>query len=255
MITKHGVRILFKNGIASAHSSAVKGNNLYQSKFFFFLNYVLWLLSFHHWRAEAKKSNNKEKQWPCSILFKHHIYQWLIQICIYVLQLFFIIFLILVTTPLCLNHLAIYLLYLKIYPMNNKTSSGKSFLQQSHAVCERECITWSLGFAGVWMDGIWAFSTGLDQRIRCWSIDHHGKLTENSHLIISVPEPEALSAVKCGRWIFSIFFYFGLTAIVFRLISPMLSCHLFMLLDRCQKQISNCCRWKRYASGWVLFLP
>ncbi|KAH7678548.1 WD40-repeat-containing domain-containing protein [Dioscorea alata] len=52
---------------------------------------------------------------------------------------------------------------------------------------------------GVWTDGIWAFSTGLDQRIRCWSIDHHGKLTENSHLIISVPEPEALSAVKCGR--------------------------------------------------------
>ncbi|KAM0948407.1 putative transcription factor WD40-like family [Dioscorea sansibarensis] len=52
---------------------------------------------------------------------------------------------------------------------------------------------------GVWTDGFWAFSTGLDQRIRCWNIDHHGKLTETSHLIISVPEPETLSAVKCGR--------------------------------------------------------
>ncbi|KAJ0980531.1 hypothetical protein J5N97_008786 [Dioscorea zingiberensis] len=51
---------------------------------------------------------------------------------------------------------------------------------------------------GIWTDGIWAFSTGLDQRIRCWNIDHHGKLTEKVHLIISVPEPEALSAIKFG---------------------------------------------------------
>lgn len=43
------------------------------------------------------------------------------------------------------------------------------------------------------------FSTGLDQRIRCWLVGEHGKLTEHAHLIISVPEPEALDARACGR--------------------------------------------------------
>ncbi|KAG1326107.1 WD repeat-containing protein 6 [Cocos nucifera] len=50
---------------------------------------------------------------------------------------------------------------------------------------------------GIWTDGIWAFSTGLDQRIRCWQIDHCGKLTEHAHLIISVPEPETMDAMVC----------------------------------------------------------
>ncbi|XP_019059747.1 PREDICTED: WD repeat-containing protein 6 isoform X2 [Tarenaya hassleriana] len=52
---------------------------------------------------------------------------------------------------------------------------------------------------GVWMDGNWVFSTGLDQRIRCWHIDEDGKLTERAHVIISVPEPEALDARTCGE--------------------------------------------------------
>ena len=43
------------------------------------------------------------------------------------------------------------------------------------------------------------FSTGLDQRIRCWLVGEHGELTEHAHLIISVPEPEALDARACGR--------------------------------------------------------
>lgn len=43
------------------------------------------------------------------------------------------------------------------------------------------------------------FSTGLDQRVRCWSIEKHGKLTEHGCLVISVPEPEALDARACGR--------------------------------------------------------
>lgn len=51
---------------------------------------------------------------------------------------------------------------------------------------------------GVWTDGIWIFSVGLDQRIRCWNISHDG-LTERAHLIISVPEPEALDVKTCGR--------------------------------------------------------
>ncbi|XP_029118842.1 uncharacterized protein [Elaeis guineensis] len=50
---------------------------------------------------------------------------------------------------------------------------------------------------GIWTDGIWAFSTGLDQRIRCWQIDHCGKLTEHARLIISVPEPETMDAMVC----------------------------------------------------------
>ncbi|THG19177.1 hypothetical protein TEA_002269 [Camellia sinensis var. sinensis] len=52
---------------------------------------------------------------------------------------------------------------------------------------------------GIWTDGCWVFSTGLDQRIRCWLLDEHGKLKEYACLIISVPEPEALDARACGK--------------------------------------------------------
>ncbi|CAM0870973.1 unnamed protein product [Alopecurus aequalis] len=53
---------------------------------------------------------------------------------------------------------------------------------------------------GIWTDGVWAFSTGLDQRIRCWKMDPSGKFTEHSHVIISVPEPETLDVFHdCGR--------------------------------------------------------
>ncbi|TKY61668.1 WD repeat-containing protein 6 [Spatholobus suberectus] len=51
---------------------------------------------------------------------------------------------------------------------------------------------------GVWTDGSWAFSTGLDQRVRCWHLQR-SKIIEHSYLIVSVPEPEALSARACGR--------------------------------------------------------
>jgi hypothetical protein len=43
------------------------------------------------------------------------------------------------------------------------------------------------------------FSTGLDQRVRCWFFEKHGKLTEHGYVVISVPEPEALDARACGR--------------------------------------------------------
>ncbi|WOL19113.1 WD repeat-containing protein 6 isoform X2 [Canna indica] len=48
---------------------------------------------------------------------------------------------------------------------------------------------------GVWTDGIWAFSTGLDQRIRCWEINWESGLREHANVIVSVPEPEALDAI------------------------------------------------------------
>ncbi|KAL2345522.1 hypothetical protein Fmac_006807 [Flemingia macrophylla] len=51
---------------------------------------------------------------------------------------------------------------------------------------------------GVWTDGTWVFSTGLDQRVRCWHLQQ-SKLIEHSYLIVSVPEPEAISARACGR--------------------------------------------------------
>ncbi|XP_021279955.1 uncharacterized protein LOC110413462 isoform X3 [Herrania umbratica] len=57
----------------------------------------------------------------------------------------------------------------------------------------------SSAIKGIWTDGTWVFSTGLDQRVRCWLVGEHGKLTEGAHLIISVPEPEALDARACGR--------------------------------------------------------
>ena len=60
-------------------------------------------------------------------------------------------------------------------------------------------LTLSPCYVGIWTDGIWAFFTGLDQRIRCWQIDHFGKLTEHAHLIISVPEPETMDAMVCDR--------------------------------------------------------
>lgn len=51
---------------------------------------------------------------------------------------------------------------------------------------------------GVWTDGHWVFSTGLDQRIRCWCFSHFNKkicLREHCSSIINVPEPEALHAI------------------------------------------------------------
>ncbi|KAF3567130.1 hypothetical protein DY000_02010826 [Brassica cretica] len=52
----------------------------------------------------------------------------------------------------------------------------------------------SSAIKGVWMDVKWIFSTGLDQRVRCWCLDKDGKLVEHAHIVISVPEPEALDA-------------------------------------------------------------
>lgn len=60
---------------------------------------------------------------------------------------------------------------------------------------------------GIWTDGIWAFSTGLDQRVRCWKMESSGKFTEYSHVIISVPEPETLDVVH-DRWGFSVCIWF-----------------------------------------------
>ncbi|CAL4920368.1 unnamed protein product [Urochloa decumbens] len=50
----------------------------------------------------------------------------------------------------------------------------------------------SAAVKGIWTDGTWAFSTGLDQRARCWKMGSSAKFTEHSHAIISVPEPETL---------------------------------------------------------------
>lgn len=52
---------------------------------------------------------------------------------------------------------------------------------------------------GIWTDGTWAFSTGLDQRVRCWKMESSAKFTEYSHAIISVPEPETLDVFH-DRW-------------------------------------------------------
>ncbi|WVZ55141.1 hypothetical protein U9M48_005841 [Paspalum notatum var. saurae] len=50
----------------------------------------------------------------------------------------------------------------------------------------------SAAVKGIWTDSLWAFSTGLDQRVRCWKIGSSTEFTEYSHTIISVPEPETL---------------------------------------------------------------
>ncbi|KAL8544780.1 hypothetical protein ACS0TY_005123 [Phlomoides rotata] len=83
--------------------------------------------------------------------------------------------------------------------MNN---SSHHFLIQNHQmqVLHLDKITSAHTSAvkGVWTDGVWIFSVGLDQRIRCWNISQY-RLTERAHLIISVPEPEALDVKTCGR--------------------------------------------------------
>ncbi|KAF5194051.1 Wd40 repeat [Thalictrum thalictroides] len=57
----------------------------------------------------------------------------------------------------------------------------------------------SSALKGVWTDGTWAFTIGLDQRVRCWHLEEQGKLREHAHLIVSVTEPETLDARACGR--------------------------------------------------------
>ncbi|KAL8253963.1 hypothetical protein R6Q59_032184 [Mikania micrantha] len=52
---------------------------------------------------------------------------------------------------------------------------------------------------GVWTDGHWVFSTGLDQRLRCWRVSVDGKIREHGHLIVSVPEPEVLDVRQYAR--------------------------------------------------------
>lgn len=56
----------------------------------------------------------------------------------------------------------------------------------------------SSAIKGIWTDGTWVFSTGLDQRVRFWLREEHSNLTQHAHLVVSVPEPEALSARACG---------------------------------------------------------
>lgn len=57
----------------------------------------------------------------------------------------------------------------------------------------------SSAIKGVWTDGYWVFSTGLDQRVKCWTRDQNDKLVECAHTIISVPEPETLDACRTDR--------------------------------------------------------
>ncbi|XP_078443680.1 transducin family protein / WD-40 repeat family protein [Wolffia australiana] len=57
----------------------------------------------------------------------------------------------------------------------------------------------SAAVKGIWSDMTWVFSTGLDQRIRFWRISACGQLVEETHLIISVPEPESLDALPPNR--------------------------------------------------------
>ncbi|CAA0824947.1 Transducin family protein / WD-40 repeat family protein [Striga hermonthica] len=70
---------------------------------------------------------------------------------------------------------------------------------QMHFLCLDKIVSaHSSAVKGVWTDGIWVFSVGLDQRVRCWNLGHD-RLTEYAHLIINVPEPEALDVKTRGR--------------------------------------------------------
>ncbi|KAL6968709.1 hypothetical protein U1Q18_034503 [Sarracenia purpurea var. burkii] len=89
----------------------------------------------------------------------------------------------------------------------NESESMNNFIHNIHnqnygvRFLYQEIVTsaHSSAVKGIWTDGCWVFSTGLDQRIRCWLLDENGKLTECACLITSVPEPESLDARACGN--------------------------------------------------------
>ncbi|KAK1292231.1 hypothetical protein QJS10_CPB17g00897 [Acorus calamus] len=58
--------------------------------------------------------------------------------------------------------------------------------------CNKIAAAHSSAVKGIWTDGTWAFSVGLDQRVRCWHLGNTNGITEEAHIIISVAEPEAL---------------------------------------------------------------
>ncbi|KAI6672617.1 hypothetical protein NL676_000523 [Syzygium grande] len=76
---------------------------------------------------------------------------------------------------------------------NQKTEWTIEFISQ-----EKIAYAHNSAVKGVWTDGTWVFSTGLDQRVRCWISKEQGTLREFAHFIISVPEPEALDARSFG---------------------------------------------------------
>lgn len=65
----------------------------------------------------------------------------------------------------------------------------------------------SAAIKGVWTDGRLVFSTGLDQRLRCWQLELSSQrcaLLECCHSIIDVPEPSALHVKHLNRWNYQI---------------------------------------------------
>nr|XP_043621149.1 WD repeat-containing protein 6 [Erigeron canadensis] len=82
--------------------------------------------------------------------------------------------------------------------LNNGNGTSKDYqivFSHPHKIASAH----SSAVKGVWTDGHWVFSTGLDQRVRCWRVSEDGNLHEHAHLIVSVPEPEALDVRVCGR--------------------------------------------------------
>ncbi|KAI4319911.1 hypothetical protein MLD38_033452 [Melastoma candidum] len=75
--------------------------------------------------------------------------------------------------------------------------------RKSHSVKiisqEKVCSAHSSAVKGVWTDGTWVFSTGLDQRVRCWVVEEQGRPKAVAHFITSVPEPEALDVRAFNR--------------------------------------------------------
>ncbi|KAL1553047.1 hypothetical protein AAHA92_13772 [Salvia divinorum] len=91
---------------------------------------------------------------------------------------------------------------LKLQNMNAKIHFNHHFRIQNYQMqvtyLDKTISAHSSAVKGVWTDGSWVFSVGLDQRVRCWNLNHD-KLTECAHLIINVPEPESLDVKICGR--------------------------------------------------------
>ncbi|KAH9605131.1 hypothetical protein KSS87_021746 [Heliosperma pusillum] len=98
-----------------------------------------------------------------------------------------------------------------IYSMSEPASTNHAIHNNSSEICSIKFLyqkkvssAHSSAVKGVWTDGTWGFSAGLDQRIRCWKIQEDGDLAEYCHFVTSVPEPETLDVKACERNYFQV---------------------------------------------------
>lgn len=67
----------------------------------------------------------------------------------------------------------------------------------------------SSALKGIWTDGAWVFSTGLDQRLRCWHLGDIVNLCESPASSCTTEDPSdkrllSLPLVECGHCVLDV---------------------------------------------------